>query len=132
MFDSWRHCILSIRSRGVLGRDARLRLQVHHQGWRQRHSLGKHNNSRFLLIASDIVVYHGWFFQAQTDPVMGAGISIAFNVMYTGRSLCGFGQFPHLKILINWAVQVNLLLIQLGPVQDANFSFGPEEVTPDR
>jgi 4-alpha-glucanotransferase len=63
---------------------------------------------------------------------MGAGISVAFNVIYTDRSLCGFGQFPDLKILINWAVQANSILIQLGPVQDANFSFGPEEVPPDR
>jgi 4-alpha-glucanotransferase len=63
---------------------------------------------------------------------MGVGISAGLNVIYTDRSLCGFGEFPHLKILINWAVQANLLLIQLGPVQDANFSFGPEEVSPDR
>jgi 4-alpha-glucanotransferase len=62
---------------------------------------------------------------------MGPGISAALDVIYTNRSLCGFGEFPDLKVLLDWAVQVNLLLIQLGPVQDANFSFGPEEAPPD-
>jgi hypothetical protein len=62
---------------------------------------------------------------------MGSGISAALDMIYTDRSLCGIGEFPDLKILLDWAVQANLLLIQLGPVQDANFSFGPEEAPPD-
>jgi hypothetical protein len=75
---------------------------------------GKRGNCRFLPIASDIVVYHDWLFQAETDPFMGAGISAALDMIYNNRSLCEFGEFPDLKILIDWAVQANLLLIQLG------------------
>jgi hypothetical protein len=92
----------------------------------------KRGNRRFLPIAFNIVVYHDWLFQTETDPFMGAGISAVLNVIYIDRSLCGIAKFPDLKILFDWAVQVNLLLIQLGLVQDANFSFGLEEAPPDR
>jgi hypothetical protein len=92
----------------------------------------KRGNHRFLPIASDSVVYHDWLFEAETDFFMGAGTSAVLDMIYTDRSLCRFAKSPNLKILIDWTVQANLFLIQLEPVQDANFSFGPEEMPPDR
>jgi hypothetical protein len=32
---------------------------------------------------------------------MGPGISAALDVIYTNRLLCGFGEFPNLKILLD-------------------------------
>jgi hypothetical protein len=48
----------------------------------------KRSNRRFLPIASDIVVYHDWFFQAETNPFMGTGISATLDMIYTDQSLC--------------------------------------------
>jgi hypothetical protein len=92
----------------------------------------KCGNHKFLPIASNIVEYHDWLFRAETDPFMGAGISIAFDMICIDQSLCGFGKFSDLKILIDWSIQAKLLLVQLGLVQDVNFSSGPKEAPPDR
>jgi 4-alpha-glucanotransferase len=82
--------------------------------------------------ASDVVVYHDWLFQADTDSFTGAGIAVRLEDLYTEKSLCQVGGFMDLKVLIDWAVEANLLLIQLYPIHDINYSFLSDETCSSR
>jgi 4-alpha-glucanotransferase len=74
----------------------------------------EHNIS---VIDNSLVVNTDQDYRYPEDKWRGAGVAIPVFSLRTARSF-GVGEFPDLKVLIDWAVKTNLKLVQILPIND--------------
>ena len=80
----------------------------------------------------DVVVYSDWLFQRKPTHFKGAGLLVPLFAVHSRRSVGRIGEFDDLKLLIDFAVKANLLMIQLLPIQDINCYYGKDEGSPSK
>lgn len=76
------------------------------------------------------LVLHDWLLQLPIQKFHGTGILAALFSIRSRQSYQGIGEYMDLKLLIDWAVQANLLLIQMLPMHDTIFSLDGLETNP--
>ncbi|RYG32260.1 MAG: 4-alpha-glucanotransferase, partial [Chitinophagaceae bacterium] len=67
--------------------------------------------------AHDLTVIHDGFIHLPNNTWKGAGVSIPVFSLRSKKSF-GVGEFTDLKLLVDWANETNLKLIQILPVND--------------
>ncbi|KAK8853735.1 hypothetical protein M9Y10_016278 [Tritrichomonas musculus] len=82
--------------------------------WEQR------GNRRFMMPNhySNVVVYFDWIIQLPPQKFRGTGILAGLFSIHSKKSINQIGEFPDIKLLVDWAVKANILNIQLLPIQD--------------
>lgn len=82
--------------------------------WEQR------GNRHFMMPEhySNVIVFNDWLVQLPLQKFKGAGIVVGLFSIHSKSSINQIGEFPDIKLLVDWAVKANLLNIQLLPIQD--------------
>lgn len=82
---------------------------------------------------TDILIINDWIFELPKQIYFkGAGLLVPLFSVHSKNSMCKIGEFMDLKLLIDWAVKANFLIIQLLPIQDTYCCFSKNEVNPSR
>ena len=91
--------------------------------WEQR------NNRKFSmpLCKTNVVIFYDWLFQNHPQNFKGSGVLVGLFSVHSRSSMNKIGEFPDIKLLVDWAVKANLLMIQLLPIQDTNCFFNKKE-----
>jgi 4-alpha-glucanotransferase len=78
---------------------------------------------------SPVIVVSDHPFKSDAAPWKGAGLAIPVFSLRTSGGL-GVGEFPDLKLLVDWAKQTGMQLIQLLPVNDTSVRLNRRDAYP--
>ncbi len=79
--------------------------------------------------ANTLVQVHDGFVRMNNNSWRGTGVSLPVFSIRTRRSF-GVGDFEDMKLFIDWAVKVNMKLIQVLPLNDSNGTHTDADVLP--
>ena len=80
-------------------------------------------DNRMLQSSNDaLTILHDGFIQVPANTWRGAGVAVPVFSLKSANSF-GVGEFTDIKLLVDWAAQTGMKLIQLLPVNDTTATF---------
>lgn len=87
------------------------------------------DSDSFLHEENRMVIVSDYPFRSPAGPWKGAGLAIPIFALRTAGGL-GVGEFPDLKLLVDWAKQTGMQMIQLLPVNDTSVRLNRRDAYP--
>lgn len=93
------------------------------------HFEGGENRILYPADEDNIMIQQDGFIRTQNTTWRGAGVAIPLFSLRSSNSF-GAGEFPDIKLLVDWAVLTGLKLIQVLPVNDTSATFTNKDSYP--